>query len=194
VHTAAVPFSRVLIVDDEELVLNMLQRTIERSGRTALCAQTIDQGLSHLAELEQSIDLVITDVHLSADGGSGVQIARAAAARFPAPPVIAITGGASTEEGIELGRAGISKLLAKPFLPHALIDAIESLAPPQMSELDAVVRRSVGARPMRELLDEIRRSMVLEALARTGNNKAQAAVLLGISRQHLQQLLARGQA
>ena len=46
---------------------------------------------------------------------------------------------------------------------------------------------------MREVLDAVRRSMVLEALARTNNNKAQAAALLGISRQHLQMILSRGQ-
>lgn len=33
----------------------------------------------------------------------------------------------------------------------------------------------------------------MEALARTLGNKAQAAQLLGISRQHLQKILSRGQ-
>jgi transcriptional regulator with PAS, ATPase and Fis domain len=47
---------------------------------------------------------------------------------------------------------------------------------------------------MPDVLDAVRKSMVLEALARSGGNKAQAAQILGISRQHLQKILARGRA
>ncbi len=183
-------FKRVLIVDDEEAVVRTLSRAIERSGREVVCAHTVDEGLAKLNNAHV-VDLVITDVHLG--GGSGVEIARAAARMLPAPPVIAITGLASAAEGLQLGKAGVSVLMAKPFTGAQLIDAIEGISAPKELELDAVIRRSVGARPMREVLDAVRRSMVLEALARTNNNKAQAAALLGISRQHLQMILSRGQ-
>jgi DNA-binding NtrC family response regulator len=55
-----------------------------------------------------------------------------------------------------------------------------------------VVRRVVGDWAMPGVLDAVRRAMVFEALARAHGNEAQAAQMLGISRQNLQNILSRG--
>jgi DNA-binding NtrC family response regulator len=140
--------------------------------------------------LEDGVDLVITDIRLGA--GSGVEVARAAASRHPAPPVIAISGYAEAGDGLALGKAGVAAFIAKPFTSEDILDVVEGLQAPRNFELDAVVRRVVGEWPMPDVLDAVRRSMVFEALARSQGNKAQAALLLGISRQHLQNILSRG--
>lgn len=59
-------------------------------------------------------------------------------------------------------------------------------------DLTAVLRATVGARPLAEVEQAARRVMVMEALARTGGSKTAAAKLLQISRQLLQHIL-RGQ-
>ena len=184
-----VGYLRVLVVDDDQSVLRMLAKVFTRWGCEVSAAATYEEGLELLA---LGVDLVVTDVNLPS--GSGLEIARAAATMHPAPPVIAITGGATVEEALLLGRVGVGAILSKPFRPSQLREVVENLEPPPPDVLDAFVRRIVGAEPMPELLDAVRRSMVVEALARTGNNKAQAASLLGISRQHLQKILERGKA
>jgi two-component system, response regulator RegA len=182
-------FARILVVDDEPAIRSLLQRILVKLGCEVLLASSVAEAL---AALDRNVDLVITDVKLG-ETGSGVEIARAAASRHPAPPVIAISGYAEASEGLALGKAGVTAFVAKPFTPEDILDVVEGLQAPKDFELDAVVRRVVGDWPMPDVLDAVRRSMVFEALARTGGNKAQAAQLLGISRQNLQHILSRGQ-
>ena len=180
-------FARILVVDDEPLVRVTMERILSRLGAQLILVGTVEEAI---AALDAGVDLVITDVKLGT--GSGVEVARAAATRHPAPPVIAISGYAEGAEGLELGKAGVTAFVEKPFTAEDLLEVIEGLQAPKLFELDAVVRRVVGQWAMPDVLDAVRRSMVFEALARTHGNKAQAAQLLGISRQNLQNILSRG--
>jgi len=183
-----VPFKKILVVDDEPLVRKLLGRILARLGSDLVLAETVQEAI---AALETGVDLVITDVKLGGSG-SGVDVARAASRLHPAPPVIAISGFAEAAEGLALGRAGVAAFIAKPFTAEDILEVVEGLQAPRDLEVDAVVRRVVGTWDMPDVLDAVRRSMVFEALARTQGNKAQAAALLGISRQNLQKILARG--
>ncbi len=177
---------KVLLVEDDALVRKTMRAVLERAGYTVAIAESVEAAESALTE---EIDLVVTDVNLP--DGSGVGVAEAAARRHPAPPVIAMSGNAQQSDVLALGRVGVRTLLNKPFRPKALLEAIDQLAPPSFVELDAVVRRMVGEHPMQEVVAAVRRGMVQEALALTAGNKAQAASLLGISRQNLQNILTR---
>lgn len=181
-------FGRVLAVDDDPHVLRLLARMLARFAGEVVSASTCDEGLSVLRD--GGVDLLVIDVHLGER--NGVELARAAATLHPVPPVVAVTGAASPEDGLMLGRAGVAQLLQKPFTIEHLRDALAQLEPPRPVELEAVIRRSVGVRPMPEVLDAVRRSMVNEALARTQHTKSHAASLLGISRQHLSKIIERG--
>jgi two-component system, response regulator RegA len=181
-----VAFAKILVVDDDLMILRLLERILSKLSAQIILASSVEDALNSL----DGAELVITDVRLGT--GSGVDVARAAAMRHPAPPVIAISGYAEAAEGLELGKAGVAAFVAKPFTPQDILGVVGGLQAPRPFELDAVVRRVVGDWPMPEVLDAVRRSMVFEALARTHGNKAQSAQLLGISRQHLQKILARG--
>lgn len=178
--------TRILVVDDEPAILKVLARILASVGEVS-CASTVEEGLAAIAE---GVDLVITDVRLGTR--SGVEIARAALAHHRAPPVIAMSGYAEASDGLELGRAGVAAFVAKPFAAEDMLDVVRGLQAPRPIELDAAVRRTVGAWPLPHVLDATRRIMVFEALARTQGNKVHAAQLLGISRQHLQKILSRG--
>jgi len=180
-------FARILVVEDEPMLLALLGRILGRLGAEVILVETVEAGL---AALETGVDLVITDVHLGAR--SGVELARAAALRHPAPPVVAISGQALASDGLELGKAGVAAFVAKPFTQEDILEVVEGLQARRHVELDAVVRRAVGDWPMPDVIDSVRRSMVFEALARAQGNKAQAALLLGVSRQNLQNILSRG--
>lgn len=185
----SVGFQKILVVDDEPSLRNVLKNLLGSVCDEVIAVGTVAEAL---VCLQDGVDLVITDVRLGQ--GSGIDVARAAASRHPAPPVIAISGYADSSDGLELGKAGVAAFVAKPFTTDDILEIVEGLQAPRNFELDAVVRRVVGEWPMPDVLDHARRSMVLEALARTQGNKVQAAALLGISRQHLQLILSRGKA
>jgi DNA-binding NtrC family response regulator len=177
---------RILVVDDEPAILRILERVLCGMGEV-LTASDVDEGLKRI---DGGVDLVITDVRLGAR--SGVEIARAAAAHPRSPPVIAMSGYAEASDGLELGKAGVAAFISKPFSPEDMLDLVRGLQAPKPVELEAAVRRAVGAWALPRVIDATRRLMVFEALARTQGNKTEAAHLLGISRQHLQKILSRG--
>lgn len=185
--TIAKPFSRILVVDDEPALLGVLRRILSGVGAEVVLVETVEEAL---AALDTGVDLVITDLNIGTR--SGIDIARAAASCRPPPQVIAISGGARAVDGLELGKAGVAAFVAKPFTRAEILEVVQGLQAPKLEALDAVVRRAVGDWPMPEVIDAVRRSMVFEALARTHGNKAQAAALLGVSRQNLQNILSRG--
>ncbi len=175
------------MVDDEPLMRSTLTRVLKPLRAEVIEAATCAEAL---VALKDGIDLVITDINLG--DGSGVEVARAAATKHPSPPVIAISGSAEASQGLALGRAGVAAFVAKPFTASDLLEVVEGLEAPMNVELDVVVRRVVGDWDMPDVLDAVRRSMVFEALSRARGNKAQAAEMLGISRQNLQNILSRG--
>ena len=182
-------FPLILIVDDDPPVRRILERVLRTRCERVIEAGTVAEAVEALKE---KVDLVITDLRLGTE--TGIDVALAAAKQHPAPPVVAMSGAADAADGVALGKVGVTAFLAKPFVPSQVMQVLEQLKAPEQVALDAVVSRVVGTRNMPDVLDTIRRSMVLEALARTEGNKAQAAQLLGISRQHLQKILARGRA
>ena len=182
-------FPIILIVDDELPLRVALERILRDHCERVIQAATVAEAVLSLRE---RVDLVFTDLRLKSE--SGIEVARAAAMQHPAPPVVAMSGQADVADGVALGRAGVAAFIEKPFTAAQIVALLEDLQSPQHFELDVVISRVVGTRNMLDVLDTIRRSMVLEALARTEGNKAQAAQLLGISRQHLQKILSRGRA
>lgn len=176
------------MVDDDELVLRTLGNVLGEWCEHVALASSFDEGMTHLVS---GVDLLMIDVHLGPR--SGIELARAAAQLHPAPHVVAVTGMATAEDGLHLGRAGVCALVTKPFTMDELEVVLANLLPPGDVELEGVVRRIVGVRPLADVLDSVRRSMVLEALARTGRVKSHAATLLGITRQHLAKILERGE-
>jgi DNA-binding NtrC family response regulator len=185
---ASILLGCILVVDDDPLLLRAIGRMLRPHARELCLAR--DAESAHPV-LEQGVDLLITDIRLGA-GASGVVLAESASALTAPPPVVAMTGQADASEGLALGRVGVGVLLLKPFGRDELFGAIAQVqrAP---STFVSVVQRTVGKRPMPDVLHSVRRTMVLEALTRTGGNRSLAAKMLGISRQNLQKILSRGQ-
>ncbi len=179
-------FSRVLVVDDEPLIHGVLRRILASIAGEVVAVGSVEDALS---ALETGFDLVITDVMLG--DRNGVEVALAAAGQRPPPPVIAISSF-SDGDHVALTQAGIAAFVPKPFTKSDILEVVEGIQAPRNVELDQMVRRFVGDWGMPDVLDAVRRSMVFEALRRTQGNKSQAAALLGVSRQNLQNILSRG--
>ena len=83
----------------------------------------------------------------------------------------------------------------RSFLPKPLnlakLDAALDDAIAHAPDLRAQVRAAVGQRPIHELEEEIRLTMLNEALARAKGSRRGAAKLLDVSRQVIQHMLRR---
>ena len=173
-----------LVVEDHASLLRSLARSLDPFAGRVLQATTVTEGLRLLQD--EGPLLVITDIRLP--DGSGVEIARAAAARVPAPTVLAISGQATPDEAFRLAQLGVRGYLTKPLRLEDLSAAVHR-ALTEPPELDPLLRAAVGKADLHQLEDHVRRTLLDEALARAEGNKSHAAALLSVSRQLLQHML-----
>jgi two-component system, NtrC family, response regulator PilR len=102
---------RILVVDDEPSMRQMLAIVLKREGYEVALAEN---GRSAVAALERGpFDLLISDIKMP--DMSGVDVLRAAKQADPDILGIMITAFASTETAIEAMRLGACDYLSKPF-------------------------------------------------------------------------------
>ena len=103
--------SKLLIVDDELSMREMLEIFFRKAGHEVRTASGGDAGIAKLDEEE--FDLVITDLRMPRT--SGMSVLRNSRERHPDTPVIVMTAYASTETAIEAMKAGAYDYFTKPF-------------------------------------------------------------------------------
>ena len=102
---------RVMIVDDEEVLRDVLEVVLRREGFEVVLAASGEEALSLLDGDE--IDLVILDVMLP--GISGIDTLRAIRISNPMLPVVVITAFSSIDGAIEAMKFGAFHYIPKPF-------------------------------------------------------------------------------
>lgn len=109
---------RVLVVDDEPLVLRMVATMLEHAGFTVEAAHDGSGALAAIREHPENIDLLLSDVVMP--GMGGVELADKAREIAPRLPFLFMSGftGMDTPHG---------PLIAKPFKPADLVAAVESV-------------------------------------------------------------------
>ncbi|RLB59158.1 MAG: hypothetical protein DRI34_02805 [Deltaproteobacteria bacterium] len=140
--------SRVLVVDDEQVVWDVISNALERPGLYLVYAPDGEQALSLI--FSESFDLIIADKNLP--GITGLDVIRQARATDPLVSTLIITAYASRESAEEAMAIGIDDYLVKPFELQDLRTKVDEL-------LDRRARRRELARaPARPLL---RRSVLV---------------------------------
>jgi signal transduction histidine kinase/CheY-like chemotaxis protein len=109
---------KVLVVDDDELVLSSTASMLEYIGHQVIEAGSGDEALAVIAGGD-TIDLVITDQGMP--GMTGLQLAEVVRLRWPELPVMLCTGYQDDDRGY----SGMF-LLAKPFGQEQLTQAVEA--------------------------------------------------------------------
>lgn len=108
--------TRILVVDDEQVVREGLRRTLEQGG---FQVEVFGGGQPALERMQQSeFDLVITDLKMP--GMNGFEVLSAIKVLQPEVPVIMITGFAAVESAVEAMKKGAADYLAKPFAPEEI--------------------------------------------------------------------------
>lgn len=116
---------KILVVDDELLLRRALGRLISAMGFDVTTASQGQEALDLLAA--GSFDLLITDVHMPVM--DGLDLIRHARTRWPALPIIVISGGGPKDVIDEPAEVNADAILAKPIRGVDLEAAIRALLP-----------------------------------------------------------------
>ncbi len=117
---------RILVIDDEESIREMLRAMLEREGYDVLDASNGAEGIKLC--VNDPADLIITDIIMPEKDGMEtiVEIRR----EFPDTKIIAISGGDRVEPGAYLEMAkklGAQDTFTKPFEREAMLAAVRNL-------------------------------------------------------------------
>jgi DNA-binding NtrC family response regulator len=102
---------RILIVEDDEIFLRPLQRTLEVAGYDVLVASSGEDAVDLLKN--DDVDLVLTDKRLP--GIDGVEIVRRIKADHGSLAVVVMTAYGTIGSAVEAMRLGAEDYLVKPF-------------------------------------------------------------------------------
>jgi DNA-binding response OmpR family regulator len=120
---------RVLIVEDEFNIADLLKAYLERDGFEAMWVRSGEQALDELGR--QSIDLIVLDIGLP--GIDGFEVCRQVRARASVP-ILMLTAREDEIDRVAGLESGADDYVVKPFSPRELVARVK-----------AILRRAGGA-------------------------------------------------
>jgi PAS domain S-box-containing protein len=114
----------VLVVDDDDDLRRMMVQVLSRNGYNVVAADSGEEAILRIGELDGDVDLLLSDVVMGEM--SGPQLAESLQAASPTLRVL-LTSGTADESIISGLAPGTAAFLAKPFRPSALIDKVHDL-------------------------------------------------------------------
>jgi DNA-binding NtrC family response regulator len=102
---------RVMIVEDDEIFLRPLRRTLEVAGFDVLALSSGEEAVDALKR--EDVDVVMTDKRLP--GMDGVELVRRIKTDHPDVAVVMMTAYGTIESAVEAMRLGAANYLVKPF-------------------------------------------------------------------------------
>lgn len=103
--------AKILIIDDEEGILNLMTKLCRQQGHDAVPALTGREGVAALDRIKP--DLMIVDLRIG--DMNGLEIIEYSQRNHPGTQVIMVTGFGSIETAVEAMRLGAFDYLTKPF-------------------------------------------------------------------------------
>ncbi len=169
---------RVLVVDDENIVLNSCIKTFECEGFEVETALSGVEGIRKAAQ--NNFDVIITDYKIP--DIDGIEIVEYIRKENPDSPIIMITGYSTNELEIRAAKSGIFEYIEKPFTPDEINSVVKRAIEwrrrtgqemrsrdfPDISKTMDAISRSVGASSPEVVCDTITRTV--------GVNKAKASL------------------
>jgi CheY-like chemotaxis protein len=153
----AMTISRVLLVDDDAVVLNMLQQALEGDGFEVVTANNVSEALKHI--VTENFDVLLSDLHMP-NAGDGFTVVSAMRHLHPKAVTLVLSGYPELQEAMAAIRAQADEVLVKPMEIAALRSLIHKrIANPTARKLTGT--ESVASILERELESTIRRWMVL---------------------------------
>ncbi len=148
---------RILVVDDEQDICEILQFNLENAGYEVVSANSAEQALELLLDKNLNYDLLILDVMMG--GMSGYQLARKIRTEMNSQLPIVFLTAKNTENDLLTGFSlGGDDYIAKPF-------SIQEV----LARIKAIFRRSESNKPSgdEEILQS--RGLILNRKAKTAS-------------------------
>jgi two-component system, OmpR family, response regulator VicR len=117
--------SKILLVDDEELVRQLLVKILQDSGYVVEEAVNGAAALQAARRLDGSLALVVTDIDMPVM--NGLEFARALRQTDRKIPFLFITG---LDPALVYEAGFQARVLAKPFTPDAFLEAVSQMVAP----------------------------------------------------------------
>ncbi|MES2922033.1 MAG: PAS domain-containing protein [Verrucomicrobiota bacterium] len=115
----------ILVIEDEALVGQITQQTLETFGYRVLLAIDGADALAVYAGRQDEIAAVITDMMMPVmDGPATIQVLKR---MNPAVRIIATSGLSSTEHMEQVARLGVKSFLPKPYTPQMLLKVLKEV-------------------------------------------------------------------
>ncbi|HWJ94256.1 MAG TPA: sigma-54 dependent transcriptional regulator, partial [Telluria sp.] len=172
---------RILVVDDEADLRELLEITLLKMGLDVDCAATLGEARGLLAQ--HAYALVLTDMRLP--DGLGLELVREVAASYKSTPIAVVTAYGSAENAVVALKAGAFDYVTKPVVLEDLRIMVRSalkLSEPQAGAADPahapsrLIGQSAAMQSLRAQIARLARSMAPIAITgESGSGKELAA-------------------
>jgi DNA-binding response OmpR family regulator len=118
--------ARILIIDDEPPIRQLLRKVLEHAGHTVLDASDGRMGMALWRR--EPVDVVVTDIFMPEK--DGVEVLMELKGSAVKPKIIAISGGGSRgmpELKPTVLCLGADRILMKPFEPRTLLSSVQEV-------------------------------------------------------------------
>jgi len=176
---------RVLVVDDEADLRELLELTLLKMGLDVDCAASLQQARALLAQADREYQLVLTDMRLP--DGLGLELVREVCAAYKNTPIAVVTAFGSADNAVVALKAGAFDYISKPVALDQLRLMVRSAlrlnsppAPGQAPSAAPVASRlkgdSAAIQALRAQIARLARSMAPIAInGESGSGKELAA-------------------
>lgn len=103
--------NKIILIDDNQAILNVYGKLLEREGYNVYTAQNGEEGLELLKNMD--VDLVITDMYMPIMGG--MTFVENVKRIYPYLYIMVITGEGSIENAVNAMKKGVYSYLQKPL-------------------------------------------------------------------------------
>jgi DNA-binding response OmpR family regulator len=160
---------KVLLVDDDDAVRNMMTETLEHRGFEVVAAASVTEALRHIAT--ESFDVLLTDLHMP-NPGDGFTVVTAMRHSQPNALTLLVSGYPDVQSAMAAILLEADAIIVKPFEVGKLADLIR----------EKLITRQPTARPEKErvgpILQRCITGVVVDWLARAKQSKELNHVLL----------------
>ncbi len=153
-----------LVVDDDEQVLRLVRRVLERAGFE--CVTVNDGHSAHDAAVEWRPDIILLDLMIGEVTGDDIMTQLRDDFRTRLVPVVVLTARDSLKDKVEHLLSGADDYVTKPFIPEELV-----------ARLRAVMSRSTTTRGLSPLTGMSGNSDILREISRRLAESERFAVL-----------------
>lgn len=152
---------RVLIVDDEPSIIEVIQEMIEKSDLECSCltAKSVDEAIKIIES--DRLDAIITDLVMP--GRSGLDLLKAGGQREPKIPVIVISGYGDKDMISKVWKLGAAEFLDKPISSKRLLASLKNILQLENQQITPSRLETVRVTLMMEqkLLDRTKRAAAM---------------------------------